>query len=130
MRKVTDFLVNHCYVIFVVFLICTAICGVLSTKVTINKDIYSYMPADSETSLGLNIMNDEFDYDKSSSYEMMLTDVPQDKKMSIKSDIEAIEGVESAQPDHEKNICTVTLSGDVSLETLKNAVEEQGYKVV
>ena len=99
MRKVTDFLVNHCYVIFVVFLICTAICGVLSTKVTINKDIYSYMPADSETSLGLNIMNDEFDYDKSSSYEMMLTDVPQDKKMSIKSDIEAIEGVGSVDYD-------------------------------
>lgn len=48
----------------------------------------------------------------------------------VKKALEAIDGVESAQPDHEKNICTVTLSGDVSLETLKNAVEEQGYKVV
>ena len=48
----------------------------------------------------------------------------------VKKALEAIDGVESAQPDHEKNICTVTLSEDVSLETLKNAVEEQGYKVL
>ena len=48
----------------------------------------------------------------------------------VKKALEAIDGVESAQPDHEKNICTVTLSEDVALETLKNAVEEQGYKVL
>ena len=48
----------------------------------------------------------------------------------VKKALEAIDGVESAAPDHEKNICTVTLSGDVSEETLKKAVEEQGYKVI
>ena len=46
------------------FLALTGVCAFLSTQVNINKDIYSYMPSDSETSLGLNIMNDEFDYDK------------------------------------------------------------------
>ena len=99
MRKITDFLVNHCYVIFGVFLVLTVVCGILSTKVTINKDIYSYMPADSETSLGLDIMNDEFDYDKTSSYEMMLTDVPASAKTSIKEDIESVDGVGSVDYD-------------------------------
>ena len=95
MRKITDFIVNHCYVIFAVFLVITGICGILSTKVKINKDIYSYMPVDSEISLGLNIMNDEFDYSATSSYEMMLTDVPADEKTAIKEHIESIEGVGS-----------------------------------
>ena len=99
MRKITDFLVNHCYTIFVVFLVITGICGFLATKVTINKDIYSYMPADSETSLGLGIMNDEFDYDKTSSYEMMLTDVPADEKLKIKEFIESVDGIDSVDYD-------------------------------
>ena len=95
MRKITDFIVNHCYIIFAVFLVLTGICGILATKVKINKDIYSYMPADSETSLGLNIMNDEFDYSATSSYEMMLTDVPANQKNAIKEQIESVEGVKS-----------------------------------
>ena len=99
MRKITDFIVDHCYIIFGVFLVLVAICAVLSTHVKINKDIYSYMPASSETSLGLGIMNDEFNYDSTSSYEMMLTDVPEDEKTKIKEDIESIEGVGSVDYD-------------------------------
>ena len=99
MRKISDFIVNHCYVIFGVFLVFVAICAVLSTHVNINKDIYSYMPSDSETTLGLNIMNDEFSYDSTSAYEMMLTDVPDDEKMKIKRNIESIEGVASVDYD-------------------------------
>ena len=99
MRKITDFIVDHCYVIFVVFLAFTVICGILATQVKINKDIYSYMPANSETSRGLAIMDDEFDYSGTSSYEMMLTDVPDDEKMAIKKHIESIEGVDSVDYD-------------------------------
>ena len=99
MHKITDFIVDHCYVIFGVFLVLVAICGVLSTHVKINKDIYSYMPAESETSIGLGIMNDEFNYDSTSSYEMMLTDVPEDEKIKIKEEIESIEGVGSVDYD-------------------------------
>ncbi|MBR5418698.1 MMPL family transporter [Candidatus Saccharibacteria bacterium] len=99
MRKSTDFIVNHCYVIFVVFLVLTGICGILATQVKINKDIYSYMPESSETSRGLAIMDDEFDYSATSSYEMMLTDVPTDEKMAIKEHIESIDGVDSVEYD-------------------------------
>ena len=97
MRKISDFIVNHCYVIFGVFLVFVAICAVLSTHVNINKDIYSYMPSDSETTLGLNIMNDEFGYDSTSAYEMMLTDVPEDEKTNIKDFIASVDGVSSVE---------------------------------
>ena len=99
MRKITDFIVDHCYVIFAVFLVLTGVCGILATQVKINKNIYSYMPADSETSHGLAIMDDEFDYSATSNYEMMLTDVPADEKMAIKEYIEVIDGVDSVDYD-------------------------------
>ncbi len=57
------------------------------------------MPDDSETTLGLNIMNDEFSYDSTSSYEMMLTDVPAEEKMRIKKHIESVDGVSSVDYD-------------------------------
>lgn len=99
MRKVTDFIVNHCYIIFICILVLTGICGFLATKVNINKDIYSYMPTDSETSLGLAIMDEEFDYSSTSSYEMMITDVPEEQKLPIKEHLESIEGVKSVDYD-------------------------------
>ncbi|MCQ2571254.1 MAG: MMPL family transporter [Candidatus Saccharibacteria bacterium] len=99
MRKISDFIVNHCYVIFAVFLALTGLCGFLATQVNINKDIYSYMPADSETSRGLAIMNDEFDYSATSSYEMMLADVSAEEKQAIKEYIESIDGVKSVDYD-------------------------------
>ena len=97
MRKITDFITDHCYAIFAVFLVLTGICAVLSTKVNINKNIYSYMPVDSETSMALDIMNDEFDYDQTSSYEMMLTNVPEDEKTNIKDFAASVDGVSSVE---------------------------------
>ena len=57
------------------------------------------MPADSETSMALDIMNDEFDYDQTSSYEMMLTNVPEEEKFKIKDFIASVEGVSSVDYD-------------------------------
>ena len=131
MKKVTDFIVNHCYVIFVVFLVITGICGILATKVHINKDIYSYMPADSETALGLEVMNDEFDYDKTSSYKMMLKDVPDTKKANIKADIESIKGVDSVDWDETDaynrdgyTLYNIHISAPADSETANNAYHE------
>ena len=48
----------------------------------------------------------------------------------VKKTLEAIPGVAGAEVSHEKGTAVVTLSGDVSDETLKTAVEAQDYKVV
>ena len=47
----------------------------------------------------------------------------------VKKALEAIPGVELAVPDHDNNLCTVTLSADVDDAVLKAAVEAQGYTV-
>ena len=48
----------------------------------------------------------------------------------VKKALEALEGVVSAAPDHEKNECVVVLNGEVSDEVLKKTIEDQGYKVL
>lgn len=47
----------------------------------------------------------------------------------VKKALEAIDGVESAEASHEAGTAVVTLSGDVSDDVLKKAVEDQDYKV-
>ena len=48
----------------------------------------------------------------------------------VKQALEAVEGVEKADVSHEKGVAVVTMKGDVSADTLNEAVEAQGYKVI
>lgn len=47
----------------------------------------------------------------------------------VQKTLEAVDGVLQAQASHEKKTAVVTLEKDVPFETLKKAVEEQGYSV-
>ena len=49
---------------------------------------------------------------------------------AVKKALEALPTVESAEVSHEKGTAVVKTDGTVKTETLKSAVEEQGYKVV
>ena len=48
----------------------------------------------------------------------------------VKKTLEEIAGVESADVSHEADTAIVTLNDAVADEVLKNAIEEQGYKVI
>lgn len=48
----------------------------------------------------------------------------------VKKTLEALEGVASADVSHEKGTAVVTLEKDIANDTLKTAVEDQGYKVI
>lgn len=48
----------------------------------------------------------------------------------VKKALEALSGVESATASHTDGIVTVVLSKDVSDETIKAAIQEEGYKVL
>ena len=48
----------------------------------------------------------------------------------VKKALEAVDGVQSANVSHESGTAVVTLTKDVSNETLKAAVEAQDYEVI
>ncbi|MGN0709700.1 MAG: cation transporter [Anaerovoracaceae bacterium] len=49
--------------------------------------------------------------------------------MTVKKALESIDGVDNADVSHEAGKAVVTLSADVSEETMKEAVEAKDYKV-
>ena len=56
-KKITDFIVNHCYVVLAVMVGIAGLSAIVSQNVKINHDIMKYMPESSETTQGKNIMD-------------------------------------------------------------------------
>ena len=98
-RRIADFVTKYCYIVFVIFLVLAGLCAFLSTKVKINHDIYSYMPESSETSQGLKIMEDEFDYGSTSTWQMMFENLDYSEKKNLREYIESVENVKSVTHD-------------------------------
>jgi Cu2+-exporting ATPase len=48
----------------------------------------------------------------------------------VKKTLEAIDGIESAAPDHNNDVAVITLSKDVSADVIKNAIEAQDYTFI
>lgn len=104
MRKVTDFIIKQRNIIIVLFIILSIISIVISTKVKINYDMTEYMPSDSETRLGLDIMNKEFEEENTSVLNIMFKNLTEDEKVEIQEKLSNIEGVSSVEyeKDNEK----------------------------
>ena len=100
MRKITDFIVNKNKLILIIFLILSIFCIYLMQKVTINSDMSKYLPASSETKIGNDIMNKEFDPIKSSILYVMFKNL-KDKKKTLKK-IESIKNVSSVEYEDTK----------------------------
>ena len=49
---------------------------------------------------------------------------------NVKSTLEGLEGVISAEVSHHKNTAVVKAEKEIDDELLKNAVEDKGYKVI
>ena len=110
MKKLADFIVDKRYFILVLFLCLTGFCLFLSTKVTINYDITEYLPKNSETRLGMNLMNNQFEKEKSSNLLVMFHDITGHEE-EILNELSEIKGVNSVEYDNTKqyNIDNYTL---------------------
>ncbi len=98
-KRIANFVTKYCYIVFVVFLVLAGLSAFLATKVKINHDLYSYMPESSETSQGLEIMKEEFDYGSTSTWKMMFEDLNEDERKEVKEHLEGVENVKSVAYD-------------------------------
>lgn len=93
MKKITDFIVNKNKLILIIFLLLSIFCLYLMQKVTVNSDMSKYLPDSSETKIGNDIMNKEFDPIKSSTLYVMFENI-KDKNKTLKK-LENIKNVSS-----------------------------------
>lgn len=103
MKKITNFVVDKRNYILVLFIILSMVSLGLSSKVNINYDISKYLPNDAETRIGMDIMDNQFEEDNSSSLEVMFYDLDSNKKEDIYNKLSNIEGVSSIDYDDTSN---------------------------
>ncbi len=103
MRKLTDFIINKRYFILFLFLILTIISALLSSKVKITYDIAEYLPNTSETRIGMDIMEEEFSENETSTLNLMFENLSDNEKVSIKNELETLDGVKTVDYDNTEN---------------------------
>ena len=103
MKKITNFIVKFRNIILVLFTILSVICLILSNKVNINSDISKYLPNDSETKIGKEIMDNEFEEQKSSYLNVMFKDLSDKEKEETLKKLSNIKGVSSVDYDSSEN---------------------------
>ena len=99
MKRITDFIVDHAYIVLGAMIAIAGFSAYLSQNVKINHDIMEYMPDSSETSQGLDIMDEEFSEVTTSEYMMMFENLEESEKPEIKAYIESVEGVKKVDWD-------------------------------
>lgn len=95
MKRITDFIVKRRNIIILIFIFFAIISIFLSKKVNINYDMAEYLPSNSETRIGMDIMNQEFGEDLTSNLNLMFTNLTNDDKNNIYERLSAINGVSS-----------------------------------
>lgn len=100
MKKITDFIVRRRNIIMVVFIFFAIVSVFLSQQVKINYEMTEYLPSDSETKIGMDIMEKEFDEEKESYLNIMFKNLTEEEKDDMYKKILEIDGVSSV--DYEK----------------------------
>jgi predicted RND superfamily exporter protein len=137
-KKLADFIVDKRNVIIVLFIILSIICAILSQKVKINDDITKYLPSSSETRIGMDKMEEEFDEEEdSSSFNIMFKGLTEEEKQEIYAQLEEKENVASVDYDNTEDynkddytLYTINVDSASDSELAKNVYEsiKEDYK--
>ena len=101
MKKISDFIVEKRYFVLVIMLILMVISLFMSSKVKINYDMTNYLPSDSETRIGLDIMDKEFDDANSSTLNIKVIDINEDEALDSYNYLKDIDNVSVTYDAHD-----------------------------
>lgn len=129
MEKVASFIVDRRNLFFLIYIFAILFSIFSIGWVQVENDITTYLPDDTETRQGLTVMNDNFvTY---GSARVMVSNVSYEKAMSLKEQLEDIDGVTSIDFDNSKDsfnngsaLFSVTFDGEVDDEVSKSAMNE------
>lgn len=129
MEKIASFIVDRRNLFFLIYIFAILFSIFSIGWVQVENDITTYLPDDTETRQGLTVMNDNFvTY---GSARVMVSNVSYEKAMSLKEQLEDIDGVTSINFDNSKDsfnngsaLFSVTFDGKVDDEVSKSAMNE------
>ena len=126
MKKLTDFIVNHCYLVLAIMVAIAGLSAFLSQNVKINHDIMKYMPESSETARGKKIMDEEFADVATSNYTIMFENLDDAEKPELEKYFESVDGVEKVSTDEKDNyiLYSIDVKGEADDETAAKVYSE------
>lgn len=124
-----NFIVNKRKAFLVLFAIACVYCAFCMNKTTVNQDITKYLPADSETRIGLTLMDEQFvTYGNA---RIMVSNITWSDADALVTNLEQIKGVKEVafddSEDHYRGtnaLFEVTFDGTEDDEISKNAKKE------
>ena len=124
-----NFIVNKRKAFLVLFAIACVYCAFCMNKTTVNQDITKYLPADSETRIGLTLMDEQFvTY---GSARIMVSNITWSDADALVTNLEQIKGVKEVAFDNSEDhyrgtnaLFEVTFDGTEDDEVSKNAKKE------
>ncbi|WP_035789313.1 MMPL family transporter [Butyrivibrio sp. XBB1001] len=97
MLKICAFIVDKRNLFFLIYAILCIFCAVSRNWVKVENEIAAYLPATSETRMGLDLMEEQFT--TYGSVKVMVANISYEQALRIQEDIESIDGVFSADVD-------------------------------
>lgn len=94
MRKFYEGVVKYRKSILILFFVCTILCVFLKNMVSVNYDMNDYLPEDAQSTVALDVMEQEFEGDIPNA-RVMITDVTIPQALEYKEKLENVEGVQS-----------------------------------
>lgn len=129
MEKLAAFIVDKRSIVFFICIGACLFCIIASGWVSVNNNITSYLPANTETRKGLTIMDDEFK--TFATARVMVTPITYQKAEAMASELAALDGVYSVDFDASEEhfiaasaLFEVTFEGEAAEETSAAAMEK------
>lgn len=124
-----NFIVNKRKAFLILFAIACVYCAFCMNKTTVNQDITKYLPADSETRIGLTLMDEQFvTY---GSARIMVSNITWSDADALVTNLEQVKGVKEVAFDNSEDhyrgtnaLFEVTFDGTEDDEVSKNAKKE------
>lgn len=124
-----NFIINKRKAFLVLFAIACVYCAFCMNKTTVNQDITKYLPADSETRIGLTLMDEQFvTYGNA---RIMVSNITWSDADALVTNLEQIKGVKEVAFDNSEDhyrgtnaLFEVTFDGTEDDEISKNAKKE------
>lgn len=132
MEKLATFIVDKRNLFFLLYIFALVFCIFSTNWVNVENDITKYLPDSTETRRGLTVMDEQFvTYGTA---KVMISNISYEHALELQEEIEAVDGVTSAELDHTKDhyhdssaLFDVTFDGtatdDISLQAMNRMKE-------
>lgn len=121
---------RHHYILLLLTLVLTVVCGVLIPRVNVNSDMTKYLPDDSQMKQGLDVIQTEFQADKLTvpSVKILFPNMSEERREAFSDSLKSLPGVSSVNvvlsEDKQYSLFLFSLPEDVDMKAFGRSIKK------